>query len=234
MVVLDSAQRAERLLRMLERRDTGGPLPVVVEQWIDKRCDLNYQFIVGRDGRVRFETVKTALTENGVHRGHQFPASLRPDQIGQLEAAAEVIGAALAREGYYGLVGVDALLGADDTLYPCLEINARFNMATYQNRIAERFLRPGRHALATVFDLRPTRVHGFEEVRAALGPLLLRDPSPDPAGVLINNFAALNAAVTPGRPSPGRVYAVCFGADAEQAAETAAAAHRALTEMAAA
>ena len=90
MVVLDSAQRAERLLRMLERRDSGGPMPVVVERWIDKRCDLNYQFIVGRDGRVWFETVKTALTENGVHRGHQFPAPLRPNQIEELEAAAEV------------------------------------------------------------------------------------------------------------------------------------------------
>lgn len=234
MVVLDSPQRAERLLRMLERRDAGGPLPVIVERWIDKRCDLNYQFIVGRDGRVLFETVKTALTDNGVHRGHVFPAALRPDQIGQLQAAAEVIGAALAREGYYGLVGVDALLGADDTLYPCLEINARFNMATYQNRIAERFLGPGRHALATVFDLRPTRAHGFDEVRAALGPLLLQDPGPDSTGVLINNFATLNAAVTPGRPSHGRIYAVCFGAGAEQAAQTAKAAHRALTEMAAA
>jgi hypothetical protein len=234
MVVLDSPQRAERLLRMIERRDTAGPLPVVVERWIDKRCDLNYQFIVGRDGQVLFETVKTALTENGVHRGHEFPAQLRPDQIRELEAAAEVIGAALAREGYYGLVGVDALLGADDTLYPCLEINARFNMATYQNRIAERLLRPGRHALATVFDLRPSRVHSFDEVRAALGPLLLSDPGPDPAGVLINNFATLNAGVTPGQPSHGRVYAVCIGADAHQAADTAAAAHRALIEMAAA
>ena len=234
MVVLDSAQRAERLLRMLERRDAGGALPVVVERWIDKQCDLNYQFILGRDGRVLFETVKTALTENGVHRGHIFPAALRPDQIGQLEAAAEVIGAGLAREGYYGLVGVDALLGADDTLYPCLEINARLNMATYQNRIAERLLGPGRHALATVFDLRPTRVHGFDEVRAALGPLLLQDPGPDATGVLINNFATLNAAITPGRPSHGRIYAVCFGAGAEQAAQSAKAAHRALTEMAAA
>jgi pimeloyl-ACP methyl ester carboxylesterase len=237
MVLLNSPRQGAHLVRMLARRGADSAVPVVVERWIDKECDLNYQFIVGRDGQVLFQTVKTALTENGVHRGHLFPPALRLDQAGQLNAAADVIGNALAREGYYGLVGVDAMLGVDGTLYPCLEINARFNMATYQNRIAERLIRPGQYALATVFNLRLTRAHSFDEVCSALGGLLFRGWPADgsgPPSVLINNFATLNAAVVGGRDSCGRIYGICVGDSAEDVKDVRTAAQAALTGMAAA
>ncbi|GAA2835309.1 ATP-grasp domain-containing protein [Kitasatospora paracochleata] len=239
MVVLEDAQRAERLLRMLARRTAeDGPVQVVVERWIDKRADLNYQFVVGRDGTVGFETVKTALTENGVHRGHLFPPALRPEQVEELRGAAEVIGKELAAAGYFGLVGVDALLAADDTLYPCLEINARFNMATYQNRIAERLVPAGSCALATTFDLKPGRPYSFDELRAALGGLLLdradgdrADGDREPRGVLINNFATLNATVLADGKPYGRLYAICVGDDEADVRRTRDRAQTLLTEM---
>lgn len=229
MIVLDDARRAGRLLEMLARKGTDKPVSVVVEHWVEKQFDLNYQFVLGRDGTVHFETVKTVLTRNGVHRGHLFPPPLRPDQLQALESAAEVIGKVLAGEGYFGLVGVDAILGADDTLYPCLEINARFNMATYQNRIAERLIRPEQTTLATQFDLKVGRTHRFDEVRNVLGDLMFTADSP--RGVLVNNFSTLNAAVVPGRVTPGRLYALCIGDDIEEVERMRSAAEEALTEM---
>ncbi|MEV6536277.1 ATP-grasp domain-containing protein [Streptomyces sp. NPDC051639] len=200
MVVLDSRRRADQLLRMLARRGRQTPLALVAEEWIDKRLDLNYQFIVDRDGATRFETVKTALTADGVHRGHRFPPDLSPAHVEDLRSAAVVIGKRLADEGYYGLVGVDAMVGADGTLYPCLEINARFNMATYQNRIAESLFGSAQHALAAVIPLRLNRPYTFGEITRTLGALLYRRPGG--TGVLINNFATLNAAVTQERSPP--------------------------------
>ncbi|MEY9934535.1 hypothetical protein ABH926_009203 [Catenulispora sp. GP43] len=212
MVVLDSRERADRLLRMIARKSTGdGKVSLVVERWIDKRADLNYQFLVGQDGHFTFETIKTALTRDGVHRGHVFPPDLRAQEIAQLENAAAVVSKVLHTSGYHGLVGVDAILGTDGAVYPCLEINARLNMATYQNRIAERLITPGTSALATSFELRPGRTFGFDEVAAVLGrhlptsPERLREAA---RGLLITNFATLNAAVVAdGRPY-GRLYAV--------------------------
>ncbi|MFE6188718.1 ATP-grasp domain-containing protein [Streptomyces sp. NPDC056465] len=236
MVVLEDAGRGERLLRMIERRaGADRRVSVVVERWIDKQADLNYQFVVGRDGGVTFETVKTALTENGVHRGHLFPPDLRPDQIGELQVAADVIGKELAAAGYFGLVGVDALLAADGTLYPCLEINARFNMATYQNRVSERLIQDGQYALATTFDLRPSRAYGFGEVRAALGDLLL-DSVPEAGargrgGVLVNNFATLNAMLLAEGKPYGRLYAICVGEDEQDVRRTRERAETLLNEM---
>lgn len=234
LVVLDSRERADRLLRMVARAAPDGRVAVVVERWIEKRMDLNYQFLMDRDGRFAFETVKTALTRNGVHRGHLFPPALGAPELAQLENAAAVLSKALYAAGYHGLVGVDAILGADGTLYPCLEINARFNMATYQNRFAERLIPDGVSALATSFELRPERAYDFEEVAEALGAVPLISAEPTGAagrGLLVTGFATLNATVlAEGRPY-GRLYGVLLGANEPDVLALHARAQAALEEM---
>ncbi|MEU3731522.1 ATP-grasp domain-containing protein [Streptomyces sp. NPDC033538] len=229
MVVLDSPDRASRLVRMMARRGPDAPVRLVVEEWIDKAYDLNYQFIVARDGTVGFETVKRALTEDGVHRGHVFPPEMPGGAEDRLRESAAVIGARLHAEGYFGLVGVDALMGTDGRLHPCLEINARFNMATYQNRFAERFVAAGQHALAGVIDLKPVRRHTFAEVREALDGLLYDERSR--TGLLVNNFSTLNAAVDQGRRSQGRLYGITVADSAEGARDIHLAAEDRLVEM---
>ncbi|WNI18950.1 ATP-grasp domain-containing protein [Actinacidiphila sp. ITFR-21] len=230
MVVVEDERGANRLLRLIERRGGQAPANLVVESWIERAQDLNYQFVVGRTGEVRFETVKAAVLKNNVHQGHRFPVELPPAAVEELHHATQAIGKALHAEGYTGMVGVDAMLGPDGTLYPCLEINARFNMSTYQSRIAERFIPEGAHAIAATFGLRPTRVHGFSDVAEALGELLF-DGSGRP-GVLINNFATLNAAATDDGDFHGRLYAVCVAGSADDALALREEAERRLTEMA--
>jgi D-alanine-D-alanine ligase-like ATP-grasp enzyme len=215
MVVVEDEHGATRLLRLIERRGADAPANLVVESWIERAQDLNYQFVVARTGEVRFETVKAAVLRGGVHQGHRFPVELPPAAEDGLHEAAQTLGKALHAEGYFGMVGVDAMLGPDGTLYPCLEINARFNMSTYQSRIAERFIPDGAHAIAATIGLRPSRVHTFDEVAAALGDILL-DGSGRP-GVLVNNFATLNAAASGEGDFHGRIYAICVAGSADAA-----------------
>jgi len=229
MVRVDTERSAERLLRLIERRGAEAPANLVVESWIEHAQDLNYQFVVSRSGGVRFETVKAAVLRDGVHQGHRFPVELSPAVTGQLHDATRRIGEALSAEGYFGLVGVDAMLGKDDTFYPCLEINARFNMSTYQSRIAERLIPEGTHAIAATFGLRLTRRHTFGEVAQALGGLLLDGAGR--SGVLINNFATLNAAATEDGSFHGRLYAICLAESAEAALAVRTEAERRLNEM---
>ncbi|MFC0541213.1 condensation domain-containing protein [Kutzneria chonburiensis] len=216
MVVVADEKAASRLLRLIERRGLDAPANLVVETWIEHAQDLNYQFVVSRTGNVRFETVKAAVLKDGVHQGHRFPVELPAVAAAELQEAVQKIGKALHEEGFFGLVGVDAMLATDGTLYPCLEINARFNMSTYQSRIAERFIPDGAHAIAATFGLRPSRVHSFTEVADALGDLLLDEGRT--TGVLVNNFATLNAAATDGS-FHGRLYAICVAESADAALE---------------
>ncbi|UED82952.1 ATP-grasp domain-containing protein [Streptomyces profundus] len=231
MVVVRDEAGAARLLRLIERRGATAPARLVVESWIEHAQDLNYQLVVGRSGQVRFETVKAAVLRDGVHQGHRFPVELPATAERELREAVELIGGALFEEGYHGMVGVDAMLGHDGTLHPCLEINARFNMSTYQSRVAERFIPAGHHAIAATFAVRPGRAHSFPEVAEALGDLLLR--APGGSGVLINNFATLNAAATDTGSFHGRLYGICVAESADAALAvrgTAETRLRALTE----
>ncbi|GAA3283572.1 ATP-grasp domain-containing protein [Dactylosporangium vinaceum] len=215
--VIDSKQRLERLYRMIAKQAerTGNQhIAFIVESWVDKQTDLNYQCTVGLDGRASFDFVKEALTERGVHKGHVMPARLTDEVQAEVRTAAERIGERLATDGYYGVVGVDALLDTSGRLYPVIEINARNNMSTYQARIQERLLAPGWWAMARHYPMRLSGPVGFGEVRAALGDRLLT--APGRSGLVVNNFATVNAAARAAEPFDGRLYGVVIAGSVEE------------------
>ncbi|MFF4603850.1 ATP-grasp domain-containing protein [Streptomyces sp. NPDC001339] len=223
IMVIESERRLDRVHRMvLTRAEAAGSdrAGLVLEEWVTKQADLNYQVTVGRDGSVRFDFVKEAITENGTHKGHRMPARLSPDQLAELTDAGLRIGARLAADGYFGVAGMDALLLPDGTLFPVIEINARNNMSTYQVLLQEAFVGEGRTALARHYPLKLTAPLPFEELRRTLDGLLLE--SPDGAGLLVNNYATVNAAVhtraESGASADGRLYGLVVGDTAEQVA----------------
>jgi hypothetical protein len=215
LVVVDGPRKAERVMRMVDARTrrTGDPeLDVVVERLLDKRFDLNYQFTIDRGGTVRLDFIKQALVRGGVHSGHLMPAELTAGQRAEIADAADRIGAALHADGFFGVVGVDALLADDGLVYPVVEINARLNMSTFQQRVTERFHGPGGCALARHYTLRATRPLPFAEVRDALGEPVTAPEVDD--GAVITCFGTLNAqAADDGTEFEGRLYTVLFAAD---------------------
>lgn len=208
----DRARRLEQVVRMVRRRAerTGDDrLAVVVEVWADKAADLNYHLTVGRDGSVRFDFVKEALTAGGVHKGHRFPARLTPEQHAAVRETAALLGGRLAADGYHGPVGVDALVRTDGSLLPVLEINARNNMSTYQTRLHEQCVPADAVVLARQYDVRLPAPVPFDRLAAALGPLLFDRAAG--RGALPDNHATVNAAFSrpgsaPAAPADGRFY----------------------------
>ena len=196
LLVAHDERRLNRALRMIEqragRRGTG-EVSLVIEEWVDKAKDLNYQFTVDRSGGVTFDFVKEAFTEGGVHQGHRLPAGLGRRQEGQLAAAAATIGERLAADGYFGVVGVDALLDPAGELFPMIEINARSNMSTYQVPLEERFLGPGQIAIARRYPVHYPGPLAFTDLAAAVRDVLY-DPGSG-AGLIMQNFATVNAAL---------------------------------------
>ncbi|WP_240662601.1 ATP-grasp domain-containing protein [Streptomyces sp. WAC 06738] len=212
IVVADRARRLEQVVRMVRRRAerTGDDrLAVVVEVWADKAADLNYHLTVGRDGSVRFDFVKEALTAGGVHKGHRFPARLTPEQHAVVRETAALLGGRLAADGYHGPVGVDALVRTDGSLLPVLEINARNNMSTYQTRLHEQCVPADAVVLARQYDVRLPAPVPFDRLAAALGPLLFDRAAG--RGALPDNHATVNAAFAgpeapPAAPADGRFH----------------------------
>ncbi|MFG3226573.1 hypothetical protein ACGF07_17540 [Kitasatospora sp. NPDC048194] len=229
IVVLDSAARLGRLHRMAVQQAekaaaAGGGAPrtaLVIEEWVAKRCDLNYQFTVGRDGSTHFDFVKELLTEGGVHKGHRIPARLSEAQVAEIAGTALRLGERLAADGYHGVVGVDAMVDPDEGLYPVVEINARNNMSTYQNVVHEGGLAGTEEvAVARHYPLRLTRPLPFAELAGVLDGLLLTSRGPRPRGLFVNNYATVNAAWSEDAADgvEGRLYGVLVGASDEEIA----------------
>lgn len=197
IMLVDRVDRFNRLVRLLARqagRTGEGGLRLVVEEWQDKRTDLNYHFTIGADAAVRFDFVLEAVTEDGTHRGHRLPARVDGCHRRRLRECADQIGRVLATHGYRGPVGVDAIVCTDGTLFPVIEINARNNMSTYLATIRERIADAGSVGLALQADLLLSGVVRFEEVSRALRGLDLTQSWRH--GFLVTCFASVNAAAT--------------------------------------
>jgi len=210
LLVVEDPKRLDQLQRLIANQAGKAGhdrVALVVEEWVDKRMDLNYQVTVGRDGSARLDFVKEAITEQGVHKGHRFPVALSNDHLGELAEAAEVLAKRLAADGYTGIAGMDAMVDTRDELYPVVEINARNNMSTYQTVVQEAHVAAGTVALARYYRLRRRRPLPFAALARQLGDTLFTAGSRN--GFMVNAFATVNAAVTEAgsdQASDGRLY----------------------------
>ncbi len=215
IVTFDNQTRLSSLDRMITarlRKSGNDRLGLVAEEWVAKSADLNYQFTIGKDSTVRFDFIKEAVTENGVHKGHRIPARLDSGQEAEIQQAAGRLGAALAADGYFGVVGVDAMVDPDGGLYPVIEINARNNMSTYQVRIQDEIAAQGQVLLARHYQVKIAGQVPFARLRERLGDLLISRPGG--SGLLVNNFATVSALADTGETADGRLYGLVIADDA--------------------
>ncbi|MBO8162741.1 MAG: ATP-grasp domain-containing protein [Brevibacillus sp.] len=216
MVLIENENRFAQIMRLLRRaaeKQGTERLELVLEEWIVKSADINYQFLLRQDGSyVPLHTLQ-ALVDHGKHVGHLHPHQLPPPVTEEIEQTIPLIAQALTQAGYYGMVGVDALLSKDGRFHPCLEINARLNMSSYHIRAFEEWIPAGRTVIARSFSLKLSAPLSFRWLREKLNSLLFtRDRG---RGVLINAFAPVNALHQNQGVFAGRLYAMLVGTDRE-------------------
>lgn len=212
LVVIDSEAKFQQLATILKRRTKpGSHYAFVLEVWIDKERDINYQIFISANGEVRLLSIKELMTQGGVHLGHRFPPVLSAAQTECYEEAAQAIGGRLFKDGFTGIVGLDSVIDREGNVYPALEINARFNMSTYQLGL-ERLIPPSAKVLAKYYPLVLAGPASFAQISDRLRAELFQ-PSGDGSGVIIQNFATVN--VNARRASEGtfkgRLYALIVG-----------------------
>ncbi|OZB61436.1 MAG: hypothetical protein B7X31_10695 [Thiomonas sp. 13-66-29] len=232
LLVVRDAASARSLHAMVTRRaaKTGSDvLHMLVERFLDKQCDLTYQVTIGRNGSVSFDFVKRAMIHNGVPKGHVIPAELNPRQYGDIMEAGMKLGAALHADGYFGVAGMDALIDTQGVVLPVVEINARLNLSTYQERALQRFLQPGGLAVGRQIKV-PTSDAPlpFSRLLDALGSAGCLPHDGD--GLLVTGFGTVNAPSAAGGYE-GRLYTLFFSKDRARLDSLQAQAECALTKL---
>ncbi len=126
---------------------------VIVETWLDNSTSINYQLVISPSCVVINEPT-IQLVQNGVYRGSIFGKGICESEhlncrlqhyINKIVKRLEVL-------GYEGIVSIDAIISERGEIYPCIEINARFSLSTYLNKIPELF-GPGFVFSTMYFDL---------------------------------------------------------------------------------
>lgn len=126
-----------RLSQFLQREFALG-LPVIGEPWVERELDFSTQWMIYPDQRIELIAPTILVTtSHGQHVENRVGNIAIPKLEEHLSVAHSVL-KKLARKGFFGNVGVDAMLYEGGKLHPIVEINARKTMgwvcAKYQHR----------------------------------------------------------------------------------------------------
>jgi hypothetical protein len=188
----------ERVLR--KQVDAGSRVELIVQEKYAKHHDFSGHLLLDRNGDWDFLGLQLMTNRGFRHFGSgPVPAGLI-DEGWYAEMLAEVV-PAISKTGYWGPVGVDAMLLDDGTVIPVLEINARQSLGLlaleFERRAAERGLTG--HLWQLELNVAPDK--GIEDVFGALGNLLYGGGTAP--GVTVLSGSTLGA---PG----GRIYLAIF------------------------
>jgi carbamoylphosphate synthase large subunit len=195
--IINNPKEFETILKFMERNFNDIPeFEILIEKWLPRKADFNTQITIYPDGDIAMDGSKQLFTKkNGIHQGHSFPVDeevLSQKEREQLKDTVVKVGKKLYRDGYWGVVGMDSLKTEEDELIPMVEINCRYNMASYLEKIIHK-LAKDQKIFSKYFEILLKNPLSFEEVTEKLiGPhdLFVKEKG---TGILVNNFAVLNA-----------------------------------------
>lgn len=140
LYIIDSEKGLKRVLMILKHFNKNlDKTEWIVEGWYAKKADINYQIYVAENGRITIFSIKEQLLNETVYTGSIMPPRLSEDIIGKIQTCGTLIGNELYKEGFRGVLGVDAFVTQDNTVIPIIEINARFTLSTYISFLNEKY-----------------------------------------------------------------------------------------------
>lgn len=109
----------------------------VIEEWCNKKADLNYQIYIGLNGETEVFSIKEQKVNSTVYIGSVMPPTFSDSIMQECKKCGEIIAAGLFELGYRGIIGVDAMILENNKLIPIVEINGRFTLSTYVSFVQE-------------------------------------------------------------------------------------------------
>jgi Phosphoribosylglycinamide synthetase, ATP-grasp (A) domain len=168
MFILDSVEKAQYLERRLKTaREGPAGTALILERWHQTKADVSYQLVLQDNHPARVGCIRSQLLSGGVFQGFRYPALLTDDEAEKLRGLAEQVAEELARLGARAIVNIDAIVTRDAEVYPAIDINLRFSLATYFHPYLER-LPPERCVKVRYYDLQVESVGDLVRVTESM------------------------------------------------------------------
>lgn len=148
---IDGPEKLRQLLYLLRKQSGSGaaPLPLLLERWYETRNSASYTLHLDHEGGGRVGFVREQWVLDGVYRGFTYSRDDEIQRRGLLGVHAGAIARALHSAGARDVVNIDAIETLDGTLFPAIDVNARWSLAMYFERCAQAHA----HSRATYFDV---------------------------------------------------------------------------------
>lgn len=117
----------ERLNAFIKREQ----FPLIGEPWVERVIDFSTQWVIDQNGTISFLGETECISDaRGQYRENRVGNILKPYHrfIDEHKELAQAILQKMQALGYFGNVGVDAMIYENDKLHPVVEVNARKTM----------------------------------------------------------------------------------------------------------
>ena len=120
-------------------------LPVIAEPWVNRTLDFSTQWFIHSEDKIDYLGATVCISDDkGRYRGNQTgDADLlfginRPHLEKHLEIVEPIL-KKMGRRGFFGNVGIDAMIYNKTVLHPVVEINARKTMGWFCIKMQKRY-----------------------------------------------------------------------------------------------
>ncbi len=218
LYLIDTQEKFQNALFLAGRHVLRGrPLRMILERWYGRKYSLNYQLLISEDGRAKLLGFKAQVLDGAIFRGCQFPIDkLVPEaELDYFKRVGPWIAGKLYQAGYWGIASIDSITALDGTIFPIIEINARFTLTTYLTSVSELF-GPDKFYYWIYYDLQLAEPLSFDRLLGeVIGDELLFDKSRG-EGVFRCAYRPVNAGFSKASregPAPGRLFALIVSGD---------------------
>jgi len=135
-------------------------LPVIAEPWVKRLLDFSTQWIIHSANKIEYLGATICLSdEKGIYRGNQTGdldllfGKYRSHLDKHLEIAEPIL-KKMGAMGFFGNVGIDAMLYEKEMLHPIVEINARKTMGWFCVEMQKRYF--PKHSIAVSYGKNDT------------------------------------------------------------------------------
>jgi hypothetical protein len=136
-VILDDTLPFDKILAFC-KKEWSRKRPVIAGPWLHKELDFSTHWVIGREETVFLGATRLFNDPFGAYRGSAAGPQVEIPFLSEHFPIAEKALEAMREKGYFGPVGIDAMVYGGGRLHPLVEINARQTMSLSALRFQQR------------------------------------------------------------------------------------------------
>lgn len=136
---------------------------ILIEKYYNEAENFSYQIYIQENGNIDVFFISKQIVKGMVYKGTEFGRDVFEEPLKkEIKEEGLNVGSILYKNGIRGIVGVDGIY-AGGKIYPSIDVNVRFTMATYLSKITS-IIGEEKYFCAIISDVSTYKCFEYEEI----------------------------------------------------------------------